>query len=144
MSGEWKSLWPLRGQRKWDKMKKNPLLQKIIRSLPQASVSEVTSCKSHNKSSRHKIRWEEKGTSCCTMFNGSIWIMLSLKISLLLPKSNKILVDIDCHLSISILNQWSLHRLIGRDDQMKQNIQDSFLGSSVLRTNGVLSPDWRH
>lgn len=91
MSGEWKSHWPLRGERKRDKMNKNinPLLLKIIPSLPNAAVSEVGSSKSHNKSPHHKTWLEKKGTPCCTMLNLRILIMLSLKGASLDPMSIK-------------------------------------------------------
>lgn len=102
MSGEWKSHWPWRERRERDKMNKNinPLLQKIIPSLPPASVSEVTSSKSHNKSPHHKTWLERKGTSRQTMLNPSVLIMLSLKWILLQPESIKM-----CFLVTSLSSQ---------------------------------------
>lgn len=78
MSGEWKSHWPLRGGRKWDKMNKkiNPFLLKIIPSLLPGAVSEVASSKSHNKSPHHRSWLDKKGTSCHAMLNLRILIML--------------------------------------------------------------------
>lgn len=69
MSGDSKSLWPFKGDMRKAEMNKNinPLFSKIIPFLCPAAVSEVTSCKSHNKSAHHKLDWGKRppnATSC--------------------------------------------------------------------------------
>lgn len=62
----------------------NPLLQKIIPELLPASVSEVTSSKSHNKSPRHKTHLRKKIVTLHKDIKLSILMILSLL--WLLPK----------------------------------------------------------